>query len=49
LKSLVWVAFILWGSDCLLIEEKKGFEKVNLLLPLPVRIFYNLLWVAFGF
>jgi len=49
LKSLFWVAFILWGSDCLQIEEKKGFEKVNLLLQLPVRIFYNLVWVAFGF
>jgi len=42
LKSLVWVAFDVWGLCCLLIEEKKGSDKENLLLPLPIRHFEKL-------
>jgi len=38
LKSLVWVAFNVWGLFCLLIEEKKASDKENLLLPLPISI-----------
>jgi hypothetical protein len=33
---LVWVAFVVWGLDYLLIEEKKGLDEENLLLPLPI-------------
>jgi len=42
LKSLVWVAFSFWGLKCLLIEEEKGSDKENLLLPLPIRHFEKL-------
>jgi hypothetical protein len=30
---MVWVAFAFWGLDYLLIEEKNGSGKANLLLP----------------
>jgi hypothetical protein len=33
-----WVVFVVWGLVCLLFEEKKGSEKVNLLLPLTISI-----------
>jgi hypothetical protein len=39
LKSLIWVAFAVWGLCCLLIEEKKASDKENLLLPLTTSIF----------
>ena len=39
MKSLVWVAFVVWGLCCLLFEEKKGSDKENLLLPLPTSFF----------
>jgi hypothetical protein len=33
---LFWGAFVVWGLCCLLIEEKKGLYKENLLLPSPI-------------
>jgi len=39
LKSLIWVAFAVWGLKCLLIEEKKASDKENLLLPKNTSIF----------
>jgi hypothetical protein len=39
---LVWVAFSFWGLKCLLIEEKKGSDKENLLLPILIRHFEKL-------
>jgi hypothetical protein len=33
-----WVVFVVWGLCCLLFEEKKGFGKGNLLLPLTISI-----------
>jgi hypothetical protein len=44
---LVWVAFTLQGLDSLQIEEKKGFEKANLLLPLTISIFIGLVLGCF--
>ena len=35
---VVWVVFVVWGLCCLLFEEKKGLDKENLLLPLPISI-----------
>jgi len=35
---VVWVVFVFWGLKCLLFEEKKGSDKENLLLPLPISI-----------
>jgi len=36
---VVWVVFLFWSLKCLLIEEKKGSDKENLLLPIPIYRF----------